>query len=523
MRNAALIILFLCTAMCYAPLRAIAAGPQQQRTETAEKMFVQTLRSVRAARKALEDAKPAATPNAAALDDAMFRMKRAVDEDLLEWARYLVGTEAVQSFLSEVEQQRIDKQVGSGADSSGSTSLVTKGSAPRLLGFAVENGAVTRETNGTTITFRVNPTGFVKALVERDFLTSGPTNVFTNIPESDTWVRILSKSSFYASFDTSKGPNAGMFTAERSQLTGYGGHYDLINDRDPRDKKNQKLWDQLRVEAGTALASALTELASVLNQMVGYSAWADKTKDDLLAASADNVAAKLLEDAEQLRKLVDKEPKVSEVLKTKVLPAANAYAISRVDLLKRISKAPTLSFDYTNTRQSVVLGDGSSGKITLPAGIINGLPNLGNFLLTASGKFIGESEVTANFSATRFNGRRPSPSVGRWRNIQAGFQVDVPLPKIQEIGKPVLSFSYLYLNLLEEPLGAKILVNGVEESRKGTINFGQAKMDFPIGSTGMHIPISFTFSNRTELIKEKNMRGNIGITFDLDKLFSKKQ
>jgi hypothetical protein len=66
-------------------------------------------------------------------------------------------------------------------------------------------------------------------------------------------------------------------------------------------------------------------------------------------------------------------------------------------------------------------------------------------------------------------------------------------------------------------------VNGVEESRKGVINFGQAKLDFPIGSSGMHIPISMTFSNRTELIKESNVRGNIGITFDLDKLFAKKQ
>src|SRR5204862_7428422 len=125
--------------------------------------------------------------------------------------------------------------------------------------------------------------------------------------ESDTWFKILCKASFYASFDTSKGPSAGTFTAERSQLTGYGGHYDLINDRDPRDKKNQKLWDRLRVEAGTALAGALTEFAVVLDKVEGYRTWADKAADDLIAASADNVATKLLENAEKLRKLVDKD------------------------------------------------------------------------------------------------------------------------------------------------------------------------------------------------------------------------
>lgn len=192
-----------------------------------------------------------------------------------------------------------------------------------------------------------------------------------------------------------------------------------------------------------------------------------------------------------------------------------------MELLKEISKKPTLAFDYSNTRQIVTLGDSSSGTMTLPPGVINGLPNLGNFLLTTSGKFFGESEVTANFSATRFNGRRPGPDIGRWRDVQAGFQIDVPLPKIEEIGKSTLTFSYLFLNLLEEPLGAKILVNGVEQTRTGVINFGQAKVDFPIGKSGMHIPISLTFSNRTELIKEKDARGNIGITFDLDKLLAK--
>lgn len=508
-------------ALCFVPLTGNAAPPQQARTETAEKMFLQTLRNVRAARKELADAKAAPTANVDAMALATFRMKNAVVTDVGEWARYLLGTEVVKSFLSEAEQQRIDKQVGSGAHSSGSTSLVSKGSVPRLLGLAVENGAVTRETKGTTITFRINPAGFIKALEKQSFLTSGPTNIFTNVPESDTWFKILSKASFYASFDTSKGPSAGTFTAERSQLTGYGGHYDLINDRDPRDKKNQKLWDRLRSEAGTALAGALTEFAAVLDKVDGYRAWADKAADDLTAASADDVATKLLENAEKLRKLVDKDAKALEVLKTKVLPAADAYGSSRVELLKEISKKPTLAFDYSNTRQIVTLGDSSSGTMTLPPGVINGLPNLGNFLLTTSGKFFGESEVTANFSATRFNGRRPGPDIGRWRDVQAGFQIDVPLPKIEEIGKSTLTFSYLFLNLLEEPLGAKILVNGVEQTRTGVINFGQAKVDFPIGKSGMHIPISLTFSNRTELIKEKDVRGNIGITFDLDKLLAK--
>jgi len=44
-----------------------------------------------------------------------------------------------------------------------------------------------------------------------------------------------------------------------------------------------------------------------------------------------------------------------------------------------------------------------------------------------------------------------------------------------------------------------------------------------VGDSGIQVPISFTASNRTELIKEREIRGNIGITFDLDRLFVKKQ
>lgn len=459
---------------------------------------------------------------------------QGLGSNLLEWAAYLAdpGMHAIRPFLSAAEQKRIDKQIGSGANGSGTTSLLSKGSVPALLGLAVENGAATQQTSGTTITFRANPAGIIKALVKHDYLASGPKGIVLpdirtksiRIEESDIWYQILSKASVSVSFDTSKGPNSGTFTGERSQLTGYSGHYDIINHRDPRDQRYLRVWNQLRDDAGEKLANALTVFAAAINKMDGYDDWLIETSAEMFAVSSPaDIETKLIARAEALRTLVNAHPEVLAAITSQVVPAANEYAKSRVDLLNQVSKSFTLAFDYINTRQIVTLGSTTGGMVSLPPGVTNGLPDLGNFLLTAAGRFMGQSEITANFSGTRFNGRRPGPNIGRWRDVQAGFQIDVPLPEIKEIGKSTLMFSYLYLNLLEEPLGAKILVNGVEESRKGVINFGQAKLDFPIGTSGMHIPISMTFSNRTELIKEKDVRGNIGITFDLDKIFAKKQ
>jgi hypothetical protein len=522
--------------MYYGRQGEAAAPPRQQAApnDVNKKKFGEILDKVKEAKTAFKTAQAQRLPTTA----EEFNFTRAIVLDPLPWAEYVADADmqSIRSFLSDAEQRRIDKQVGSGAGANGTTTLVSKGSIPALLGLAVENGAATRETSGTTITFRANPTGIIKALVKHDYLLSGTATISLDprtskitINESDLWYRILNKASFAVSFDTSKGPNAGTFTAERSQLTGYSGHYDLINHRDPRDKKYQHRWEQLRTGVGPALANALaTFWAAVIemkdrNNQNEYLSWLSETKATLLAASDEGLEDVFFQRADVLRTMVNTHPDILAIVKSRVSPAANAYAASRLELLDDVGKSLTLSFDYSNTRQIVTLGNTDAGTVTLPAGVTNGLPNLGNFLLTASGQFLGKSEITANFNATRFNGRRPGPNIGRWRDIQGGFQIDVPLPEIKPVGKSTLTFSYLYLNLLEEPLGAKIMVNGVEESRKGTINFGQAKVDFPIGSTGMHIPISMTFSNRTELIKEKDVHGNIGITFDLDKLFSKNQ
>jgi hypothetical protein len=497
---------------CYG--QGVSAGASTSST----KPFAETIGNLSKVRKNVKEGKLRES-------EAKERFAQSIGSNQVELIRYLAGTEIIKSFLSEAEQQRIDKQVGSVANTSGTTSLVSKGSVPALFGLAVENGAMTQDASGTTITFRANPAGFIKALVKQNYLTSGPTNILTNRPESNFWYGAINKASVAISFDTSKGQSAGTFTAGRSQLTSYSTHIDIINHRDPRDKKNRVVWEQLRTEAGTTLADELTEFAVKLNAVNGYGQWVAETASELLKASSDDeIESTFLERAERLRTLLNKDRKFIEFMKSQVIPAVNAYAEARVGLLNKINKSLSAAFDYTNTRQVVTLGETENGTITLPTGVTNALPNLGNFLLTVSGRFIGESEITANISGTRFNGRRVGPNIGRWRDARAGLQVDVPLPKIRmEWEKPTLTISYLYLNLLEEPLGGKILVNGVEQSRKGPINFGQVKLEFPIGSTGVRIPISMTFSNRTELIKESQVRGHIGITFDFDKIFSRPQ
>ena len=53
---------------------------------------------------------------------------------------------------------------------------------------------------------------------------------------------------------------------------------------------------------------------------------------------------------------------------------------------------------------------------------------------------------------------------------------------------------------------------------RGNIGFLQAKLTVPVKDSGVKIPLSITASNRTELIKEKDVRASFGVTLDLDAL-----
>jgi hypothetical protein len=59
------------------------------------------------------------------------------------------------------------------------------------------------------------------------------------------------------------------------------------------------------------------------------------------------------------------------------------------------------------------------------------------------------------------------------------------------------------------------LTGRYEKLEENSANIGvfQAKIEIPL-TAGIHLPISFTYATRTELINEKEKRGNIGFTFD---------
>jgi hypothetical protein len=137
--------------------------------------------------------------------------------------------------------------------------------------------------------------------------------------------------------------------------------------------------------------------------------------------------------------------------------------------------------------------------------------------------------ITANLSSTWYANEGPNGE--RWRDVQAAAQLDRRLSEIPRFGYAVASFGLYYQWMREDALitipagttapGSGIVLPAEAVSlldTKGHIVIFQSQVAIPVGQT-LKMPFSVTWSNRSELVKEKDVRGQIGMTLDLDGLF----
>lgn len=424
-------------------------------------------------------------------------------------------------LLTEAELNRMDKQPGATNNSSGSTTLVSKGSSPSILGFAIEHGGFTQTTDGNTITFRGNVVNSITALMKSTYLDS------YQLSQDDPVVRYLSKLSFGVSFDTSANQpsTAQGFEPSSKNFSGFSAKYEFYNHRDPRDKRYWPRWKSLADEMGAKLADSIEGLQRALNANPLWNQWKATRESEIRSLldrgteiTPDDVKKILDGAADSFEKQFASIPQIKNAIST-VVKNLSGFEEEKSKTLGEIRKAPILTGEYTLTRQ--LTSNDKNITATQPG---QKIPDLSNVNLVFEKGFVhaGAPEITFDAAGTWFNAPNTAdPKRGRVRDIRASLELDWKLTKLTKLDKPTLSFSGQYLNLFTEPLGQKVTLNGVTIDRRGPVDVFQAKLSIPVGSSGVKIPISFTYASRTELVKEKDVRGNVGITFDLDALFSK--
>ena len=409
----------------------------------------------------------------------------------------LVGTKiediVIPEMTAQAENASHAKNVNASGTSAGSTSLVSKAGLPAVFGFAVENGALTRTIDGTTVTFTGNPVGLVEAMAKKGFIDS-----FQN---QDDFTAFLRKLSFGISYDTSRGDQANVFTGNRQQLSGFSFKYNILDQRDPRHQRYTERWREITRKQASDLALSLNNFVISLATGTGlpvFEAWRDETNQALTGKTRFEEIEPIL--VAQFRKLASIAlPAEVKAQVTAVATDLDAFITERNNILDEISNGWIATFDYNNERP--VTG-----------------PSLSNFrFLAEKGAYNGSIDFTGNASLTIYNSRPTTPNTQRLRDFRFAGQIDVPIGDVAKTGKFMLSFAGRYERLLnDEPVEGTSLV-----IKKGDIAAGQLKLTIPIRGTALKIPLSITFANRTELIQEKEVRGNFGITFDLDSILAK--
>jgi len=143
----------------------------------------------------------------------------------------LVRQLKVQQFMEETK--RTDKQIGASATAEGSTSAVEKPGFANLLGFAIENGAIQKNVNGTSLTLSSSPYAFVAA-------AQGDTS--TTYQQYD----FLNRVGVSANFNIGNQDNV-LANVRRRQLSEWSIRLRLSKDQSTRSKEFEDFWnDKIR-------------------------------------------------------------------------------------------------------------------------------------------------------------------------------------------------------------------------------------------------------------------------------------
>jgi hypothetical protein len=456
--------------------------------------------------------------------------------------------ESFASVVKDFEAFRTDKQAGSTAGTGGTTNLVSKGLGAQIFSVATEYGALTESTSNQTATFKGSLDGIAAALVRGDVLTYCPDNMSNTALGPLGCVHektydVLRRFSYQVSFYTTQnsptvsgmagGKQSGSaqpatFSANQKQLAAISAQ--VILSRSTRKVKADDIDKALTGTAGQALQKAAEQLTPTIGPYVSqfydenhapkpeYKQWIQATKAQLEKTNSATEAGAILYSA--LSSFVNS---VLPAVAPNVLAAARAYdskyrnyVFEEQDFVDKLEQ-PVLTFEYDENRP---LGQPSNSVFRL-------IYNQG----------FGKWSLTGNAAGAIYDSQVPTsvPGANRFRDAQAALQVQYNLGSLQSIGAAALSGAYYFqyqnspaiLNVTPGMPLPGITFTGLPSTatqvfaQKGNLQIAQLRLELGAGKTSVRVPISVSYSNRTELIAKPDWRGQIGISYDFDSLFAK--
>ena len=442
-----------------------------------------------------------------------------------------ISKQLAENLLADTEKLLMNKQAGSPSGASGITNVVSHVAAPALIGVGVEYGNILQNTTGNTTTLRANLLGVSRLLLGAQQFPYCPVINQPGCTPASRWLRRFSGVAAFentnnntaagaASIPTSTTPVSVNLFGNGFRMASWGARFDITHN-DPHDPKFVSRFPgiiaQLRTNAASqALAVAASQLFSDASTGAvdpAFTQWEGTAIAALKAAATPDEFKHTLET--QLDALIPIMMNAHQDFPTRVatlMKASENYFAQRDALLQTI-QTHQFSLEYTNQHPQ---NQPSTSNVRL---IYSHQPSVAPTL------------ITFNAAVTWYNSLPAAPAATRLRDVQASGQVERRLGVIPNLGNAVATFAGYYQWMKEDALitigpgnvapGSGIVLPDTAAKllgTKGNIGVVQGRLTLPLNST-LKIPISVTWSNRTELIKESDVRGQVGITLDVDNLF----
>lgn len=405
--------------------------------------------------------------------------------------------------IEVAETARTDKQIGSGSNTTGSTSAILKAGVARLLGLAIEHGAVQQEQNGTSMTLSTTPYA----------LGVFATGAEDNAENYRRW-RPAAQIGMSANFALDSSNDSAVGDADFDDLSTLSVKWNFF-DRSPRSEWFLEQWKTFRPAIEDRLVDLSGLLAKTLNNDPELNRlstdledhWRRRLADEVGKLGKKEASAELRARMEQelLKDLHDKvfeiyakRPNRDEAYRAAVqaLSASNRrYREEREKFLKLVddaNKKPTGSVAFTNNR----VDDGTDySAVTL---VFQGGVALFDVAVNAEVSFNHHPDSDKDQNSVRDY----SGSVSAERTFD-----NVLFDRLNGEG-----------DLSKITLAASGKVSYLKEV-DDAIGIAQLRVDVPVYG-GFTVPLALTYASRTEEEDKSEFRVNVGVDLDTDKLMA---
>jgi hypothetical protein len=449
------------------------------------------------------------------------------------------------------DYKTLSQQQGASSGTSGTTSLVAKGAASEVLSLASEYGAVTETTSGQTTTVSGSLAGLPLVLMDKGLLQSCAADLYdlfrTKICGSSTLISFLNQVSYSVSFNTSSNSQTVTGTATGASA-GSAIPATFLSSSSPSINAASAKWI---VRQGKPAANAITSAVATyqatsvpatavalsryfgMNESASFLTWVRTKRPNLIAH--------------------DSSAKGTEEAVSEWLALADEYVLNLSGQASRaaptpeqnifLEKAAAFAIAYAQSLgEELTVGLAIARPAVLTVEYDANLPSSQPSNSVIRGIYqakAGGWTLTANGAISLYNSRPSNQIVGssRLRDFQFAAEADHDFSISLPTGKVGITGSGAFYD--QDQTSPAILnvtpgtpVNGVTftglpstatqvYAQKGNIAVGQFRLSIGSGSN-IHVPLSVTYSNRTELVNKPVWRGQIGIAYDLDSLFQSK-